>query len=78
MHLIGCNLLQINAKMEVSAKQTSLTSHQILCSVHMLRNDADVQATPPLYLGYEGCVGTVGKLAGPASVMKLRVVKSKY
>jgi hypothetical protein len=44
MHLIGCNLLQSNAKMEVSAKQTSLTSHQIFSSVYMLKNDADVMS----------------------------------
>ena len=30
--------------MEVSAKQTSLTSHQIFSSVYMLKNDADVMS----------------------------------
>jgi hypothetical protein len=44
MHLIGCNLLQSNAKMEVKASQASLTSHQILSAVYMLKNDADIMS----------------------------------
>ena len=31
--------------MEASAKQTSLTSHQILSAVYMMKNDADVMST---------------------------------
>ena len=34
----------VNAKMEANAKQTSLTSHQILSAVYMLKNDANVMS----------------------------------
>jgi hypothetical protein len=44
MHLIGCNLLQSNAKMEVKASQASLTSHQMFNAVYMLKNDADIMS----------------------------------
>ena len=57
-------MLQSNAKMEAGAKQASLTSHQILSDVYMLKNDADVMSTVS---DFRSPVAATSKFRSPAT-----------